>query len=101
MSFQRTYVHTVLVAIDQTAAAVLFNRDDVTISSLCGLVRRMDAGNHTADFTLHVALQLRPWQIGFLRFTGTALEKFWPGHCEGAISSDVARGARAQAILAE
>lgn len=101
MSFQRSYVHTVLVAIDQTAAAVLFNRDDVTISSLCGLVRRMDAGNHTADFTLHVALQLRPWQIGFLRFTGMALEKFWPGHCEGAISSDVARGARAQAILAE
>lgn len=100
MSFQRTYVHTVLVAIDQTAAAVLFNRDDVTISSLCGLVRRMDAGIHVAGFTLRVALGLRPWQLGFLRLTGTALEKFWPGHCEAAIKADIARGERAQTILA-
>lgn len=100
MSFQRSYVHTVLVAIDQTAAAVLFNRDDVTISSLCGLVRRMDRGDKQARNLVYLGLALRDWQIGFLRFTGAALEKFWPGHCEAAIKADIARGERAQTILA-
>ena len=101
MSFQRSYVHTVLVAIDQLGAALLFNRDDTTISSLCGLTRRMDRGDKAARNLIYLRLALRDWQIGFLRTTGRALERFWPGHCEAAIKADIQRGQRVLAILAE
>lgn len=101
MSFRRTYVHTVLVAIDQTGAAVLFNRDDITISSLCGLTRRMDKGDKVARNLIYLGLALRDWQIGFCRITGRALEWLSPGHCEGAIASDIQRGRSALTILAE
>lgn len=100
MSFERTYVHTVLVAADQLGAAVLFNRDDITISSLCGLVRRMGRGDKQARNLVYLGLALRDWQIGFLRVTGRALERFWPRHCEKAIAADIVRGKTALAILA-
>lgn len=101
LPFQRTYAHTVLVAADQLGAAILFGRDDVTISSLCGLVRRMGRGDKQARNLVYLGLALRDWQIGLLRTAGRALERFWPGHYEGAMAADIRRGLRAVAILGD
>lgn len=95
MSFARTYAHTVLVGLDDLGAAILFNRDDVTISSLCGLQRRADAGK---DQRIQW-LDLHGWQVGFLRGLWYVLEWIKRGHCEAAITADRARGASMQALL--
>ena len=98
MSFQRTYLHTLAVAVDDLGAAVLFNRDDVTISSLCGLYRRSTAGDPRAAAVLAV-MGLKGWQTGFLRLVGDGLERILPGHCERAIGADILRGQAMVALL--
>lgn len=99
MSFARTYAHTCLVALDMFGASILFNRDDVTISSLCGLVRRMDRHDEIARHLIRIGLALREWQIGFLRYVGAWLEDISPGHCEAAIKGDINRASRTLAAL--
>ena len=98
MSFQNTYLHTILVAIDDLGASLLFNLDDTTISSLCGVQRRSDAGDSQATSAL-ATLGIKPWQHGFLRVVGRLLEWIRPGHCERAISADIARGRTMRGIL--
>ena len=91
MSFQRTYLHTLAVAIDDAAAAVLFNRDDVTISALCGIERFARQGHAGAAGRLET-LKLYRWQGWLLRGTGNVLEALFPGHLLRAILSDRLRG---------
>ena len=98
MAWTRTYLHTLAVAIDDAAAAVLFNRDDVTISSLCGLYRRSRAGDARAAAVL-AAMGLKGWQRTFLRLVGDGLERILPGHCARAIAADILRGQAMVALL--
>ena len=98
MSFSQTYLHTVLVAIDDLGASVLFDLDDTTISALCGVQRRSDSGDAQATAAL-ATLGLRPWQHRFLRAVGRLLEWIKPGHCERALAADLARGKAMAALL--
>ncbi len=98
MTWARTYTHTVAIAIDDLGAALLFDLDDTTISALCGVQRRSDAGDARATSAL-ATLHLKPWQRGFLRVVGRALEWIRPGHCERAIIADLARGKTMRGLL--
>ncbi len=98
MTWARTYTHTVAIAIDDLSAAVLFNLDDTTISALCGVQRRSDAGDARATAALDT-LHLKPWQHAFLLDVGRGLEAILPGHCERAILADLARGKTMRGLL--
>lgn len=98
MTWTGTYTHTLAIALDDFAAAVLFDLDDTTISALCGVQRRSDAGDAQATGGL-ATLGLRPWQHRFLRAVGRLLEWIKPGHCERAIAADLARGRTMRGIL--
>lgn len=92
-----TYLYTVLLAIDRFGAAILFNRADITISSLCWIYL-----NRTIDpitIRSYRTLNLYGWQAGFLGATGTALERISPGHCARARISDIETGQSAMGLL--
>lgn len=84
-----TYLKTAALGLDDFGAAVLLNRNDLCISAACGLVRAGRDG----------PLKLHAWQRGFLRVVGATLDYFWPGHCEGSISGDIARANSSLSIL--
>jgi hypothetical protein len=98
MSWARTYSHTIAIAIDDMGAALFFNRNDITISSLCWLQRTADNGDPNICARL-ASLYLRTWQHSFLRHVGDALEWLSPGHCERARIADRARGRSMDALL--
>ena len=98
MSFERTYAHTLLIALDDLGAAILFNRDDLCVSSLCGLQRRADSGDVPALAAV-LSLGLRPWQASLLRRIGAGLEWLSPGHCEASIAGDIERGDAMRSLL--
>lgn len=75
------YLHTVAIGFDQLGAAILFNRNDLTISSLSGLVLN---NNYTQ-------LNLNKYQIFFLKGIGKSLNLFFKNHTSGAIVADNAR----------
>jgi hypothetical protein len=90
MSTSASYFKTVMLGLDDFWAAVILNRNDMSISAACGLVLEgQDA-----------ALKLNHFQHGFCRATGKSLEFFWPGHCAGAIKNDIARADSAKTLLA-
>ena len=99
MTWTKTYTHTIAIGLDDLGAAVLFNRNDITISSLCWMQRQADEGDPKVTAKL-ATLGLRPWQHGFLRNVGDMLEAIRPGHCDRARLADMARGGRMQALLA-
>ena len=86
-----TYLKAVALGLDDMGAAILLNRNDLCISAACGLVRTGHASG----------LQLHSWQRIFLTGVGTALDFFWPGHCEGAIGGDINRANSTLALLKE
>lgn len=85
----RGWMFTQLLALDRAGAALLFNRPDVTISSLCGLFR--DLSKTLPDFNV--------LQLLFLHVVGAALEKIQPGHCANAIQTDIATAESTLALL--
>lgn len=98
MAWTGTWSNRVLIALDQLAAAIFFNRDDVCVSSLCRVVQNADAG--VRDFPARLAsLKLKPWQIDFLRWLAPKLDKMEPGHCEKSLQSDIARADATKALL--
>lgn len=99
MSFDRTYLHTVAVGVDDLAAAVFLARNDMTISTACDLVRKMDGGNKAARDLVLLTFGFHDWQIKALRRVGAGLEHFWPGHCNRARLADIARGRDSAVIL--
>lgn len=99
MSFDRTYLHTVLIGLDDFGAALFLNRNDCTISTACDLVRKMYAGNRAARDLVYLTFSFRNWQIRALRVIGAALERIQPGHCNAARLADIARGRSAVALL--
>jgi hypothetical protein len=85
-----TYFHTVAIALDQFAAAIFFNRADVTISSLCRVVQLADSG--MTPWPAHLAsTKFSAAQIGFLRQLAKVLNKIQTNHCELARQADLAR----------
>ena len=92
MSWDRTYTHTVLLGIDRLGAAIIYNEPDITISSLCWIVRfGSDAQRNQ--------LKLYGWQSASLRAIGAGLEYFWPGHCARARTGDIQTSARSRSLL--
>jgi hypothetical protein len=80
-----TYVRTQFLELDRAVAALVFNRQDITVSGLCWLVRTYPAVKVTERVPLH------GWQLTLLRWIGNGLEHFWPGHCAGARDNDIVR----------
>ena len=98
MSWEGTYSHTVAIATAQFAAAVLLNRSDITVSSLCRVVQLADAGIEDFPDRLR-ALEFSDRQIRALRWIGRKLEEHWPGHCEEARKGDLLRYAAVGSLL--
>lgn len=92
MSWDKTYSHTLLLAIDRAAAAVVFNEPDITVSSLCWIV-------HAGTYDQVAALKLYNWQHCLLLDIGDGLEYFFPGHLVAARKSDGEVCARSRALL--
>lgn len=92
-----TYFKRFWRGFDRFGAAVIYNIEDVTISSLCWVVLNADT-NITAKKAL-VTLRLAPWQHATLKWIGHGLEFFWPGHCEGARISDIGVSENIQELL--
>ncbi|CAB4242144.1 hypothetical protein UFOVP83_5 [uncultured Caudovirales phage] len=71
MSYEKLYAWKVLLYADRFIGAVVWRESNVTISAQCGLELRR--------------LKPRWWA----RIIGHHfLNRFWPGHCEGAIRHD-------------
>lgn len=89
MSWDRTYSHTVLIAVDQFAAAIIFNRPDLTISSMCWMVM---TGNDST-------LKLNTAQRWILAKLGPVLNRIQANHCEEAAVGDYMRSIRTSCTL--
>jgi hypothetical protein len=81
MSWSNTYSHTLAIAADIFTASTFWNTEDVTVSSLAGLALR------------------RKETSTFLARLGKVLNVLQRNHCEGAITSDLARLDSALALL--
>lgn len=99
MSWDKTYSHTAVLALDRLGAALLFNEPDITISSLCWVVRYATS-LRIAEVALP-RLKLHPVQHAALRYIGNALEHFWPGHCDAARWGDLQTGQRSRDLLSD
>lgn len=89
MSFDNTYSHNVLVGLDMFGAALLFNRDDLTISTMCDMVMKGD----------DASLKLHGWQRAFLAWLGPVLNKIQADHCGQARLGDIARAESTLKVL--
>lgn len=85
-----------LLALDRLGAAWIFNRPDITISSLCWIARFQN--NLTAQAAL-TQLKMYWWQPPLLRAIAAALELIHPGHCAHARVSDVKTSNAASLLL--
>lgn len=93
MSWENTYSRSVCIGIDRFYSALLFNEPDMTISSLCWLVRnRFTEG-------VREEVKLYNWQIRVLWHIGAGLEFFFPGHIAVARSNDIKASSRARRVL--
>lgn len=110
MSWNRTYSHTVALGLDRFTAAVVFNQADITVSSLCWIVRKRDAVMATPigapltplDLSAVAAfktMNLYEWQVLTLRWLGDGLEKFFAGHLASARTGDIRTSERARMLL--
>lgn len=98
MDTKHPYWLTLLLALDRLGAALLFNRPDLTISTLCWMALTIDAASRRAHvdpldmvaWGLWKAVDPYPWQGALLRSIGAALERLSPGHCARSRASDLA-----------
>lgn len=82
MSWQGTWTYIVARAADVFTASVIWKRDDVTVSSLCGLeLRAGTKGDPT------------------MQRLGRFLNRLQANHCELAIAADIARAQGAIKLL--
>lgn len=89
MSWDKTYSHTLLIALDQLGAAIFFNRPDLTISTLCDLVMTGQAA----------PLKLALWQLEFLAWLGPKLNRLQKNHCPQARLGDIQRAKSTLTLL--
>lgn len=98
MAWGGTYAYRVLIGLDRWGAALLFNRNDITISTLCGLVQLADSAQpeRKKAFRLVLSFGLHPVQMWLLRQLSYVLDKIQTNHCQLAIQGDLET---AQSIL--
>lgn len=91
MAWGNTYAYRVLIGLDRLGAALLFNRNDITISTLCGLVQLADSArpDRKHAFRLVLSFGLHPVQLWLLRQLSYVLDKIQADHCQLAIGGDV------------
>lgn len=89
MAWDTTYTHTVLIGLDQLGAAILFNRNDLTISTMCDMVAKGD----------DASLKLQGWQRAFLKRLGPVLNKIQADHCAQARVGDEGRATSTLSVL--
>lgn len=110
MSWNRTYSHTLALGVDRFAAAVVFNQADITVSSLCWIVRKYDTvmtkpvGSALTPLDLSALsafkmMNLYGWQVETLRWLGIGLEACFAGHCAAARDGDISTSERARILL--
>lgn len=92
MAWSGTYSYRALIGLDRLGAALLFNRNDITISTLCGLVQLADSArpDRKRAFRLVLSFGLHPVQLWFLRQLSHVLDAIQPNHCQLAIQGDLA-----------
>lgn len=82
MSWSGTWTHTLAVAADIFTASIIWNHEDVTVSSLCGLeLRAGPKGDPT------------------MQRLGRFLNRLQANHCELSIAADRARAQSALKLL--
>lgn len=91
-------VKDVLIAIDDSGAALFWNQNDITISALCRVVQLADSGNQEFKDRLY-ALALWDWQVKILRELAPKLDALEPNHCELARQNDIKRAERIVRLL--
>lgn len=84
-----SYRVSLLISVDRLLAAAFFNEPDLTISSLCWIVR---TGKRDR-------LELSSWKIRALWRIGVVLNRFFPGHLAVARSNDIAASSRMRQLL--
>ncbi len=89
MSWDRSYTHTLAIALDDWAASVFFNRPDLTVSTLCWLV----ASGKDAP------LNLWRWQRAFLQWLGPWLNRIQKDHMALAREGDIERAQSTLSLL--
>lgn len=91
MAWGGTYSYRVLIGLDRLGAAVFFNRNDITISTLCGLVQLADSArpDRKRAFRLVLSFGLRPVQLWLLRQLTYVLDKIQHNHCQLAVQGDL------------
>jgi len=91
MAWGGTYAYRVLIGLDRLGAALLFNRNDITISTLCGLVQLADSArpDRKHAFRLVLSFGLHPLQLWLLRQLSYVLDKIQRNHCQLAIEGDL------------
>lgn len=100
MDTKKPYWLTLLLALDRFGAALLFNRPDLTISTLCWMVLTVEGSRRNpvsptppllmVAWGMLRAIDPYPWQCVVLRLIGRGLEWLSPGHCNRARVSDMA-----------
>ncbi len=99
MSWDRTYSHSLALGVDMLGAVILFNRPDLSISSLCRIVQLADF--NCGDFSERLrSLKLSNWQVKLLRWLAKRLNQIQTDHCEGARTADLERARSTVALLA-
>jgi hypothetical protein len=91
MSWSDTYTHTIALAADFFGAALFWNQQDITISSLCWMACTNDP--RLAGLTLY------KWQTWLLLKIGPLLNDIQTNHMALARAADVARAERVLALL--
>lgn len=87
MTWDKTYSHALAIGVDMLGSALFFSNTgaDITISSMCGLeLRKQKLG--------------RPYTRRLV-VLGHVLNWIQKGHCEMAISADIARCSSAVMVL--
>ena len=89
VSFTRTYVHNVLLGLDDLGAAIVFNRNDCSISAICRLAQLGQLDRVKAS----------RWQAWILTHLAPILDWIQASHCELARQGEIERAKSTIAIL--
>ncbi len=98
MSWSKTYAHNVLIGLDCLGAALFFNKNDVTISSMCRIVQLYDAKAQSSAWQLRI-LNLHPVQVTILRWLAAFLDDLQKNHCALAVQGDLQRAESVKKLL--
>lgn len=84
MPFEQTFAHNFLIGFDDWGAALLFNQNDISISTLTRMV----------EMGTDAPLKLYKWQKRLLSWIGPKLDQIQEHHREMALEGDVQRAIR-------